>query len=144
MSDTFTISQLAAEFGVTPRALRFYEDRGLLAPARRGQARLYSRRDRARLALILRGKRVGFSLTEIAEMLNLYDLEDGQETQLRTALGKFRAQIAALEAQRRDIEESIAELHRACDFIETSLSERRERVVGRPVIGYAVMPTDRV
>src|SRR5690349_16348535 len=85
----FTIGDLAREFGVTLRALRFYEDKGLLTPQREGLNRLYSRRDRARLKLILMGKRVGFSLVEIKEMLDLYDLKDGQVTQLKVAHEKF-------------------------------------------------------
>ncbi|MCC2113902.1 MAG: MerR family DNA-binding transcriptional regulator, partial [Hyphomicrobiales bacterium] len=104
---TFTIGDLAREFGTTLRTLRFYEDKGLLHPKRDGQQRLYSRRDRARLNLILRGKRVGFSLNEIREMVDLYDLRDGQVTQLRVALSKFSEQIAVLEEQRRDIEQAI-------------------------------------
>ena len=77
----FSISDLSAEFGVTPRALRFYEDEGLIAPERRGTQRIYSQRDRARLAWILRGKRVGFSLSEIREMIDLYDVGDGRRVQ---------------------------------------------------------------
>ena len=77
MSDTFTITDLAGEFKITPRTIRFYEDKHLLQPSRQGLSRVYSRRDRARLQLILRGKRLGFSLAEIKEMLDLYDLGDG-------------------------------------------------------------------
>ena len=110
--ESFSIGELAREFGVTLRALRFYEDKGLLHPHRRGQSRVYSRRDRARLKLILMGKRVGFSLSEIREMLELYDLKSGQVTQLRFAAEKFRAQIQSLEAQRSDIDEAIRDLTR--------------------------------
>lgn len=125
--ETYTIGELAREFGVTLRALRFYEDRGLLTPKRRGQTRLFSRRDRARLKLVLMGKRVGFSLGEIREMLNLYDLKDGQVTQLQVALEKFREQIRSLEQQRADIDQAIADLNRTCDVVSGMLKERRKR-----------------
>ena len=85
---TFTIRQLCAEFGVTPRSLRFYEDKGLLNPARDGLNRVYAVRDRARLQLILRGKRVGFSLAEIRDMLDLYDRDDMHKTQMATSVAK--------------------------------------------------------
>lgn len=111
-----SITDLCAEFGVTPRALRFYEDEGLIAPERRGTARIYSHRDRARLAWILRGKRVGFSLAEIREMIDLYDLGDGRRVQRAVTLERCRRRIAALEAQRRDIDAAIAEL---TDFVDT-------------------------
>src|SRR3954453_19500622 len=80
---TYTITHLCEEFGVTPRALRFYEDEGLISPRRQGLSRVYSWRDRARLAWILRGKRVGFSLSEIREMIDLYDVDDGRVAQRR-------------------------------------------------------------
>lgn len=106
----FSISDLSGEFAVTPRALRFYEDEGLIAPERRGTARLYTQRDRARLAWILRGKRVGFSLTEIRELLDLYDLGDGRRAQRAQTAARCREKIAALECQRVDIDAAIAEL----------------------------------
>src|SRR5881397_1418683 len=87
--DVFTIRDLTKEFAVSARTLRFYEEKGLLDPARRGEQRLYSRRDRARLAYVLAGKTVGFSLEEVREMLDLYDLGDGGVTQLKVALAKF-------------------------------------------------------
>jgi len=121
---TFTITDLAREFGVTPRTLRFYEDRGLLAPRREGSARVYDRRDRARLSLALLGKRVGFSLEEIKEMLDLYDLRDRQVTQLRTALARFDERIAALRRQREDVERALAELGEARRQAERLLAER--------------------
>ncbi|MEZ5877616.1 MAG: MerR family DNA-binding transcriptional regulator [Tepidamorphaceae bacterium] len=120
----FTIGDLAREFDITLRTLRFYEDKGLLTPKREGNTRLYSRRDRARLKLVLMGKRVGFSLDEIREMIDLYDLKDGQETQLRVSLEKFREQIVALERQKRDIEEAIGDLTRTCDVVEGILKQR--------------------
>ncbi len=110
----FSISDLSEEFGVTARALRFYEDEGLIAPERRGTARIYSHRDRARLSWILRGKRVGFSLGEIREMIDLYDLGDGRRVQRETAIDRCRARVATLETQKRDIDAAIAEL---TDFV---------------------------
>jgi DNA-binding transcriptional MerR regulator len=124
MQAGFTIRDLSREFGVTPRALRFYEDKGLLTPRRDGLNRVYSRRDRGRLKLILMGKKVGFSLTEIREMLDLYDLKDGQATQLRFALGKFEKQIAALREQKEHIEQAISELTRTTTVIAGLLRER--------------------
>ena len=106
----FTIRDLAEEFGCTHRTIRFYEDEGLLKPRREGQARIYSARDRARLSLILRGRRLGFSLAEIAEMLDLYDADPGHVRQLTVALEKGRARIAQLERQRADIEAALGEL----------------------------------
>lgn len=108
--ETFTITDLAAEFGVTPRAIRFYEDQGLIEPGRQGQNRVYSRRDRARLAWILRGKNVGFSLAEIKEILDLYDVDDGRVRQRERTLELCRRQIALLTNQRNDIDATIAEL----------------------------------
>ena len=114
--DDYSITDLCAEFGVTPRALRFYEDEGLIAPERRGTARRYSHRDRARLAWILRGKRVGFSLAEIREMIDLYDLGDGRRLQRAVTAERCRERIEALEAQKRDLDAAIAELN---DFVRT-------------------------
>lgn len=116
--ERYSISDLSAEFAVTPRALRFYEDEGLIAPERRGTARLYNQRDRARLAWILRGKRVGFSLTEIRELLDLYDLGDGRRAQRAQTLERCRTKIAALERQKIDIDAAIAELHEFAAVLE--------------------------
>lgn len=117
----FTISDLSAEFGVTPRALRFYEDEGLISPERRGTARIYSHRDRARLAWILRGKRVGFSLTEIREMIDLYDIGDGRLAQRKMTIDRCRDRIALLQAQKQDIDAAIAELEQFVSVVENSL-----------------------
>ena len=106
----FSIGEMCDEFGVTARALRFYEDEQLIAPERRGTARLYSDRDRARLAWILRGKRVGFSLAEIREMLDLYDVGDHRETQRRVTIDRCNERIASLHRQRHDIDHTIDEL----------------------------------
>lgn len=120
----FTIGDLAKEFDCTLRTLRFYEDKGLLNPKRDGLNRVYNRRDRARLKLVLMGKRVGFSLSEIRDMLDLYDLRDGQVTQLRVALSKFNEQIAVLEEQRKDIEQAIEELSRTVEIVSGMLKHK--------------------
>jgi DNA-binding transcriptional MerR regulator len=122
---TFTIRQLCLEFKCTPRALRFYEDKGLLAPARQGLNRVYSYKDRARLQLILRGKRVGLSLAEIREILQLYGKADGGAAQNAKALRKFRERIVAFEQQREDIDHAIAELKVACARLEDLLAKAR-------------------
>jgi DNA-binding transcriptional MerR regulator len=124
MSRTFTITELAEEFEITPRAIRFYEDRGLLSPRREGQNRIYAPRDRVRLGLILRGKRLGFRLDEIGEMLDLYDLGDGQVEQLRVTLERSRGRLATLRRQREDIDQAIAELEEACGALETMLETK--------------------
>jgi DNA-binding transcriptional MerR regulator len=106
----FTITDLATELGVTTRAIRFYEAKGLLEPRRVGVNRVYSVRDRARLLLILRGKRLGFSLAEIAEYLDLYDTDPTHQQQLVRLLAGLRQRIGELESQRRDLEQTLGEL----------------------------------
>jgi DNA-binding transcriptional MerR regulator len=118
----FTIRDLIRECGVTARTLRFYEEKGLLSPRRQGQDRLYSRRDRARLKYVLIGKRVGFSLDEVREMLDLYGIDGGQTTQLTAALAKFRERIARLEQQKTEIAHVIDELRRASETVEGMLA----------------------
>lgn len=109
-SGLYGIGDLAQELDVTQRAIRFYEARGLITPRRVGANRVYDRRDRARLILILRGKRLGFSLDEIAEYLSLYDSEPTQTKQLRHLLDKVESAIAELQEKKADVERTIAEL----------------------------------
>jgi DNA-binding transcriptional MerR regulator len=122
--DLFSIRDLTKQLGVSARTLRFYEEKGLVDPGRRGQERLYSRRDRARLKYVLMGKAVGFSLEEVREMLNLYDVGDGQVTQLKVALAKFRERIDRLARQKGEIDRVVAELTRASDVVKDKLAAR--------------------
>lgn len=143
MKTNFSISELAREFVVTPRAIRFYESEGMIAPSRQGQTRIFSTRDRARLALIVQGKRVGFSLAEIREMLDLYDIGDGQITQLKVSRKKFADRIVALERQRIDIDASIEGLRRSIAWMDERISsgeaaEARDKSMN--VVGFGVMP----
>lgn len=106
----WTIAEVADAYHLTHRSLRHYEDLGLIAPERRGTARLYHRRDRTRLALVLRGRRLGFPLPEISRILDMYDEQPGEAGQLRYLLGQIEHRRADLEARRQDIEDSLAEL----------------------------------
>lgn len=117
----FRIGDLAREFDVTLRTLRFYEDKGLLQPKRNGVTRLYGKRDRARLKLILLGKRLGFSLAEVKRMIELYDPQGKNETQLKVALEKGEAQMQILMEQRDHIETAIIELQRTIDIVAEML-----------------------
>ena len=119
---TFSITQLAEEFGLTTRAIRFYEDKGLLSPQRQGQTRIYYPRDRARLTLIVRGKNVGLALSEIKEILDHYDPAEDCETQDRIALDKFRKRITSLERQRDEIGLQVATLQDACRRLEERIA----------------------
>ena len=110
MSTTFTISELAREFGVTTRTIRFYEDQGLLSPKREGTNRIFSQRDRVRLKLALRGKRLGFSLAEIRELFELYDVSRDEHQQLEEFLARLERRRAHLELQREDIEIMLREI----------------------------------
>lgn len=109
-AETFTISELAAEFGLTPRTIRFYEDEGLVSPGRSGMNRVYSRRDRARLELICRGKRLGFSLADVKEFLDLYNRDQRQIEQMKYAAGLARQRIEALEVQLEDVKQTLIDL----------------------------------
>ena len=130
----YTVTQLSAALGVTPRAIRFYETKGLLSPRRAGTTRVYTQRDRARLILILRGKRLGFSLREIKEYLELYDVDRTQREQLRMLLGAVRKRLARLEDQRAAVEETLRELReverQAAAALAAVAPERREAAAG--------------
>jgi len=135
----FTIRQLCLEFKVTPRALRFYEDKGLLAPARDGQNRVYNHRDRARLILILRGKRVGLSLADIRDLLDLYKVDDDGAVQAANILKKFRERIVALEAQRQDIDHALEELEQGVQRLEAKLAETRPELLPQAEVYHSSM-----
>lgn len=109
-TETLTIREMCATFDVTPRTLRFYEQKELLFPIREGQRRLFTKRDRARLKLILRGKRFGFSLEEIRQLLDLYHMGDSQQTQLSQSLEMAQVHLADMESQRAELEQAIGEL----------------------------------
>ena len=119
MADTFGIADLAREFGVTARTIRFYEDRGLIAPKRAGQRRIYGARDRVRLKLIMRGKRLGLSLEDIGQILDLYEVDPTEVAQLRLFVDKLRERKKVLERQRADIAALLKELD---GFEERSLA----------------------
>jgi len=110
MDELFSITELAKVLGITPRTIRFYEDRGLVTPRRVGTTRVYSHRDRARMILVLRGKRLGFTLRDIKEYLDLYDVEPTHHDQIALLRDKVRARIAQLEDQRRALDETLIEL----------------------------------
>jgi len=129
---SFRIAELAAEFGVTARTIRFYESHDLLSPMRDGQNRIYSRQDRAKLGWILRGKRVGFSLNDIKEMLDLYDVGDNRMKQRAVTLAKCRQRIADLQSQRADIDSTIAELQAFCITVETTVTDQDNTVPSQP------------
>ncbi len=122
MSGLYSIGDLSREFGVTTRTIRFYEDQGLLSPTRNGQNRIYHARDRVRLKLILRGKRLGFSLKEINKLIALYDAPEGEAGQLRSFIEKIRARRAELLVQKDDIAHVLDELDtlegRCADLLE--------------------------
>lgn len=122
MGKTYSISDLSREFGLTTRTIRHYEAEGLLAPGREGQNRVYSARDRVHLKLILRGKRLGFSLKEIAELFEMYDAPNGEVSQLKRFMDKMRARREALLKQREDIDRVLEEL----DTLEARCSELLE------------------
>ncbi|QJE73326.1 MerR family DNA-binding transcriptional regulator [Aerophototrophica crusticola] len=121
---TYTIGELAEEFGLTLRTLRFYEDEGLIRPARAGQSRIYSRRDRARLKLICRGKRLGFSIGDIKDFLDLYDADEAQVEQMRYMHGLARDRIRQLEQQLRDVQQTLRELRDIDDQIVSHLKHQ--------------------
>lgn len=107
---TYTITDLSKEFDITTRTIRFYEDKGLISPAREGQRRIYSPRDRVRLRLIMRGKRLGFALSEIQELIDLYDTDRSEVTQLQVFLERIQSRRDALSQQQQDITAMLSEL----------------------------------
>ncbi len=121
-TNTYTISELAGEFGVSSRALRLYEESKLLAPKREGTKRIYAERDRVRLRLVLRGKRLGWSLAEIRESFKLYDSSLGEEAQLYYLLEKLDARRKILETQKQDVELALADLVHIADNARVVLS----------------------
>ena len=120
----YSIGEMCDAFGVTARALRFYEDEELIAPERRGTTRLYTDRDRARLTWILRGKSVGFSLNDIRELLDLYDVGDQQHTQMLATRDRCRERVVALRRQKKDIDATLAELEEFCGFLDERLDQK--------------------
>lgn len=118
----FSIGDLCREFDVTPRAVRFYQAKGILHPTRRtgGLTRIFNRRDRARLMLTLRGKQAGFTLVEIKELLDIYESEGGPERQRQVALEKCRNQVEFLRGQIAELTKAADELERDCDMLERS------------------------
>jgi DNA-binding transcriptional MerR regulator len=125
--DVMTIREMCDEFDVTPRTLRFYESKELLFPSRVGQKRLFTRRDRARLKLILRGKRFGFSLEEIRQLLDLYDRGDQQQTQIATAYSVAERRLAEMERQRDDLTTAIDELREQMSWGQKMLMSFKAR-----------------
>lgn len=127
MQRYFTITQLTQEFDVTTRTLRFYEAQGLVAPTRRGRQRLYTPGDRTRIKLILRGKRLGFSLNEVKEIIEMYGSSPGESGQLRLLLDKIAARRAELAEKQRDIELTLLEL----DEVEAGAMARMSELLAR-------------
>ena len=125
-AERYGIAELAAEFGVTARAIRFYEGEGLIRPERQGMQRIYGRADRTRLAWILRAKNVGFSIADTREMLELYDKGDGRAAQRRVTLAKCRERVTTLTAQRADIDATITELESFIRQVEAATPKLRE------------------
>ena len=131
MSDELmTIRQMCDAFDVTPRTLRFYEAKELISPQREGQKRWFTRRDRARLKLILRGKRFGFSLEDIRKLLDLYDLDDGQLTQVSRTYEIGHERLAAMTAQRDELNTAIAELSEQLRWGEKIRNQAQPRKFG--------------
>ena len=123
---TFAISDLAREFGITPRTIRFWEDQGILAPAREGNKRVFTRRDRARLKMALRGKRLGLSLAEIKDLIGMYASTADETPQLLECLRVMDKRRAALAQQREDIEAMLAEIDQFQSLCRTELTRRQQ------------------
>lgn len=127
MEQLFTISELAKLLEITARTIRFYEQKGLISPQRAGNTRVYTRRDKARLQLILRGKRLGFSLAEIRDYLDLYEVDRTQTSQLQFLHDKVSERIGDLEAQQRDLQLTLAELYEVRQRVDQAMAERTGR-----------------
>jgi DNA-binding transcriptional MerR regulator len=123
ISEYFTITELTREFGVSTRTIRFYEDEGLIKPVRRGRTRLFRPVDRRLLAMILRGKRLGFSIAEIREILNMYKEPPGEEGQLRLLMKRVTERREELAQKRRDIDETMKELDSVEEAVLGRLAE---------------------
>ena len=119
---TYTISELAREFGITTRTIRFYEEKGLVSPHREGQKRIYSAADRVRIKLILRGKRIGMSLDESAQVIDMYDPQTDNSQQLQSLLATVRERRAILEQQKKDIDEMLSGLNEVQALCENALA----------------------
>ncbi len=122
---TFAISDLAREFGITPRTIRFWEDQGILSPQREGQKRIFTRRDRARLKMALRGKRLGLSLAEIKDLIGMYASTEDESSQLLECLRIMEKRRAALEQQREDIEAMLGEIGQFETLCRDELARRQ-------------------
>jgi len=120
----YTVPELAADLGITPRTIRFYEQKGLVNPQRAGTTRVYTRQDRAKMLIILRGKRLGFSLREIADYLDLYGADPTQSEQIRMLLGRVRERISDLEEQRQALDVTLDELR---DIEQQSIDALKEK-----------------
>lgn len=129
---THSISELAREFGVTTRTIRFYEEKGLIHPTREGQKRLYSPADRVRIKLILRGKRIGMTLQESVELIDMYDPARNNTQQLHSLMNTITARRSALLQQRKDIDEMLAGLDEVQALCEQALGERRKPAEDKP------------
>jgi DNA-binding transcriptional MerR regulator len=123
-NELYSVTELADELGITPRAIRFYETKGLIKPRRAGTTRVYSYRDRARMQLILRGKRLGFSLADIKEYLDMYDVDPSHLKQLQLLLEKIERRVTELEQQREDLDTTLAELEEMRQECVTNIAAR--------------------
>ena len=127
MEKLYSVTELAAELDITPQAIRFYETKGLLSPQRAGTTRVYTHRDRARLLIILRAKRMGFSLADVAEYLSLYDMDTSKVSQMKMLLQRVNSRIADLESQRLDLDTTIDELREVQNLTLQALSNREKK-----------------
>jgi len=129
-NQTYTISELAHEFGVTTRTIRFYEEKGLVRPLREGQKRLYTPADRVRIKLILRGKRIGMTLQESVELIDMYDPKRNNTRQLHSLISTVSERRTILLQQRKDVDDMLASLDDVRELCERALGKRRSKVAG--------------